>query len=130
MRELLFGSLLCLFSFGGYAQGSIRVDTPEAVQRMLDHYVATNKGRTQVDGWRIQLIATPDRRKMENALARFRGLYPGIRADWVHAKPYYKVRVGAYATKLDAMRTLDAIRRDYPEAYPTRATLRPQELVN
>ena len=130
MKKLLWMCLPLLLTTSVSAQGEITVETPAAVTRMLEHYTATNKGRTQVDGWRIQLIATPDRRKMENALARFRGLYPGIWADWIHAKPYYKVRVGAYATKLDAMRTLYAIRNDYPDAYPTRAVLRPQELVN
>ena len=130
MKKLLWICLPLFLTLSVGAQGEITVETPAAVARMLEHYTATNKGRTQVDGWRIQLIATPDRRKMENALARFRGLYPGIWADWIHAKPYYKVRVGAYATKLDAMRTLYAIRDDYPDAYPTRAVLRPQELAN
>ena len=119
-----------LLGFTAHAQGSVTLETPAPVERLMTHYTTTNKARTQVDGWRIQLIATPDRRKMENALSRFRGLYPGIRADWVHAKPYYKVRVGAYASKLDAMRTLAAIRSNYPDAYPTRAVLRPQELIN
>ena len=128
MKRLWIFGLLVSLATCLVAQGDINLQTPAAIERMLDHYTATNKGRTQVDGYRIQLIATPDRQRMENTLARFRSLYPGIRVDWVHAKPYYKVRAGAYATKLDGMRVLYDIRSDYPDAYLTRATLRPQEL--
>ena len=128
--KLLWGMGFLLLTATLAGQGRIEVQTPAAIERMIDHYTTTNKSRTQVDGFRIQLIATPDRRKMENTLARFRSLYPGIVVDWVHTKPYYKVRAGAYATKLDGMRVLYDIRSDYPDAYLTRAILRPQELVN
>lgn len=96
----------------------------------MQRFADSNKSKTNVNGWRIQLLATTDRQNMESSLRRFENLYPSIPVDWLHAKPYYKVRVGAFATKRDALRTLYILKEDYPGAYPVQDTkIRPEELL-
>lgn len=118
MKRLLF---LCTLLLPGYAvsgQGNVSIYTPPAVDQLMNQFVEANKATPFVEGWRIQLMATTDRKRMEYSLQQFRSLYPSISIDWVHVAPYYKLQAGAFSSKLAAMRILYVIRRDYPGAYP------------
>ena len=88
-----------------------------AVTQLFDRYVSNNKSSQLVTGYRIQLLATTDRIKMEDEMARFIEIYPEVAVDWIHSKPYYKLRVGAFATKLEAFPSLYKIKKDFPGAY-------------
>ena len=97
---------------------------------MMDRFTEINKSKTFIEGWRIQLLATSDRQRVESAKLKFQSLYPNIFADWKHSAPYYKLRAGAYASKLEAIRMLYVLKRDYPTAYPAKDnSIRPAELV-
>ncbi len=112
------------------AQGQIELHVSPVIEQMLQRYVNMHKEQGTISGWRIQLLATTDRQKMERELQRFRSLYPSLLANWVHSQPYYKIRVGAFETKLDALRILHLIKQDYPGAYVTiDHAIRPEELV-
>lgn len=130
MKQLLFFILL-VFSLGNaQAQGSINETLEPQVERLVKRFVSKNKNQSMVDGWRIQILATSDRQRMEQALRKFGDLYPSVPADWIHAKPYYKVRAGAFATKRDALRTLYILKENYPAAYPIQDDkIRPDELL-
>ena len=102
-------------SFQMMAQVSVSEDA--AVRQLFDRYVSNNKSSEVVTGYRIQLIATTDRIKMEDEMERFVETYPHFSVDWIHSKPYYKLRVGAYATKLESFPDLYRIKKDFPGAY-------------
>ncbi len=129
-RLLLFLSFFCAVLFQGFAQGKVAMNAPLAVTQLVDRYVEIQKTTPTVSGWRIQLVATTDRQEMESTLYRFQILYPYIKVDWEHEQPYYKVKAGAFQTKLDAHRILYLIKRDYPGAYPAIDTSsRPAEFL-
>ncbi|MEL6943978.1 MAG: SPOR domain-containing protein, partial [Bacteroidota bacterium] len=98
------------------------VNEPATISEMLDRYTQINKRSSKVTGWRILIHATRNRVEMENVLRKFQYNYPNINATWVHDKPYYKVRAGAFESKLEAQRLLHVIRRDYPNASVARDT--------
>lgn len=119
MKRFLF--LFAVASILGktvYAQDNVSVYAPPAIEQLMSQFVESNKALQVVEGWRIQLLATTDRQRMEYALQQFRSLYPSIPIDWVHVAPYYKLQAGAFSSKLAAMRILYIIQRDYPGAYP------------
>ncbi len=131
MKRLLF-ILFFLGAFAKYshAQGHIEVHVNPLIEQMLQRYVSMHKEKATISGWRIQILATTDRQKMERQLQRFRSLYPSLSANWLHNQPYYKIRVGAFETKLDALRILHLIKQDYPGAYVTMdPSINPQELI-
>lgn len=113
--------LLSLLAFAKYthAQSEIELHVSPLIEQMLQKYTNIHQEQNTVSGWRIQLLATTDRQKMEHELQRFRILYPSLSAKWVHNQPYYKIQVGAFETKLDALRILYLIKQDYPGAYVT-----------
>ena len=123
--------LIFSFQFASAQNGQITVQEDEDVSDLIDRFVEINEATTTVDGWRIQLLATSDRAKVESAKRKFQTLYPNISVDWTHSKPYYKLRAGAFNTKLEATRLLYVLKRDYPTAYPAKDdSIKPEELLN
>ncbi|MEM6698726.1 MAG: SPOR domain-containing protein [Bacteroidota bacterium] len=121
MIRVVFTTLLFTFALS-VAKAQVIVNEPATISDMLDRYVQLNKRSSKVTGWRILIHATRNRVEMENVLRKFQFNYPNINATWVHDRPYYKVRAGAFESKLEAQRLLHVIRRDYPDASTIRDT--------
>lgn len=125
------GLLLAFFCWGGLATAqNIIVEADEPIEQMMDRYVELNKARPTIPGWRIQIMATPDRQKLEAVKQSFQYKYPTISVDWVHVAPYYKLRAGAFSTKLEALRLKYILEQDYPGIYLVKDdAITPRELV-
>jgi SPOR domain len=126
--RLLF-LLICVVSLNVVsANAQITVNEEPNISRMMAVYAGGIKPTTNVpipdapnvrtiDGFRIQLMATTDRRKVDEALAQFGGRYPGVFSTWSQAAPYYRVRIGGFAARTEATNYLNRIKKDYPDAY-------------
>ena len=114
---------------GAVCSQNISVDEEYPIGEMMKKYTSNNKAQTVLAGYRIQLLATTDRQKVERSLSKFKALYPSINVDWEHNKPYYKLRAGAYRTRLDAIRALKTFKKDYPGAYTAKARINKSELL-
>ncbi len=114
--KLILLSIIFCFGFQLSFGQSIN-ETPE-VQSIMDRYTASNRMKTTIKGWSIQLLATTDRRKMEQTKDEFTQKYPMIFVDWEHSAPYYKLHVGVYQSKLEALRQLHQFKADFPGAFP------------
>ena len=122
--------LLFVFSIAMQAQGNVTEKVDPAVASLMKRYVDSNKSTKTISGWRIQIMATTDRQRVEDALQKFQSLYPNINADWIQSKPYYKLRAGAFTFKRDAIATQYLLKSDYPTAYPVQDTeIKPEELI-
>lgn len=109
---------------------SVLVRESFAITQLIEKHIELNRATQTIDGWRIQLFATTDRSKLEGAKGTFINRYPNIPIDWVHASPWYRLRAGAYATKLEATRMLNSLKIYYPDAYLTKDKIKPSELLN
>jgi hypothetical protein len=131
MKNLFLFILIGINSILYINAQNITINEDFPIAKMMDTFVAKNKSTYQIDGWRIQLMATTDRQKLEQAKGQFLANYPNISVDWTHSKPYYRLRAGAFTTKLDAMRLLHRLKEDYPSAYPAKDNnISPEELIN
>ena len=130
MKKIFFVLTFLCLGFVIPTQAQILVDEAGAIPQMMQRYTEINKAITRMEGWRIQITATTDRAKMTDEQRRFQYRYPNISIDWTHERPYYKVRAGAFASRLEALRLLSVVRRDYPSAYPVKdKNIRPAELI-
>jgi len=126
--SLLFTFAL-IFSLQLNAQ-NIQIIEEAPITKLMERFVEINQAQTGVEGWRIQLLATTDRQKLESARISFQYRYPNVTVDWVHSKPYYKLRAGAFATKLEALHLKHILERDYTGIYLVKdKTINPQELI-
>lgn len=90
-----------------------------------------------VDGFRLQIGMMNDRSEadatVEDAAAWYRNLPTSSRPPYlgngdldVHIAwraPYYRVQIGSFATRDEAERALDAVKRRYPDAFPVPGTV-------
>ncbi len=124
---LLLLGILFLNSASG--QGTVTVNTSPSIDQMMDKFTTTNRAETSIKGWRIQIITTDDRRKMEAARGKFSGLYPDIKVKWNHVAPYYRVKVGAYENKMQLMGFLLELKNNFPGVIPVMDNIRKSELI-
>lgn len=131
MRKLILAILaVAIFAISLQAQGNITENVDPAIASLMKRYVDINKSTKTIAGWRIQILATTDRQKVEDALSKFQSLYPNINSDWIQSKPYYKLRAGAYTSKRDAIAAQYLLKMDYPTAYPVQDNeIKPEELI-
>ncbi|MFN0015914.1 MAG: SPOR domain-containing protein [Saprospiraceae bacterium] len=130
MRIAVF--LLAFFA-GSFRAGAQTVATnaDPAIEQLVRTWVAQNRANPRIEGWRIQIMSSTDRQLVESGKSQFLSLYPGFSADWVHEKPYYKLRVGAFQNRQEALSFLIQIKNDYPDAYPTRdPKIHPRDFLN
>jgi hypothetical protein len=129
MRILFAFGWIVAFA-GSMSAQTITVNEDPTITRMMEVYVSTNKTPQIFDGFRVQLAATTDRSKIESVEGDFKAKYPGVHIDWVHNKPYYKVRAGAFTSKSSASQFLKSIKADFPDAYIVPDKIKSDEISN
>jgi SPOR domain len=128
MRIALFLLLLCVF-LSAQAQ-EIQLNEDPRISAMVKSWTNYNRTAKRIAGWRVQVLSTTDRQQADLAKARVRSEYPNLPADWIHERPYYKLRVGACRTKGEAMALLALLRLTYPTAYPAQdANIHPRDFL-
>jgi hypothetical protein len=77
-----------------------------------------------VQGFRVQVFTSEDRAAAERTRAAVEawaqtasGAARGLRGEVAYLEPYYRVRLGAFASREEAEAALAAVRAAYPEAF-------------
>lgn len=129
MKRIFSFVIFLTVTCAAFAQ-NITVTESSDVQILMDRYASDNRMNEYVDGWRIQIVSSTDRRKIEEMKTSFSQKFPNIPIISQHTPPYYKIKVGAFPTKLEAMGLLYKIKQEVPGAYPTKDNkIRPAEMV-
>ena len=110
-------------------QGEVNVQTSPTIAKMMDEFTTQNKSEKTIKGWRIQIITTNNRRKMETAREKFKSMHPDVKVTWNHVAPYYRVKVGAYENKMQLMGFLLELKEDFPGVIPVMDDIKKTELV-
>ncbi len=126
MKYILTAVFLSFFLIS-YCQVSIFEESK--ISLIMQSYVNQNRSTENVQGWRIQLITTNDRRKMETVRSQFNALHPEVETSWKHISPYYYVQTGAYRTKLELQSFLLMLKDDFPNAIPVMDKIKKTELL-
>jgi hypothetical protein len=132
-RKSLVTSLLIFLFIATWnplsSQSSIVVKPDADVAKLLNAFIQVNTAETKTDGWRVQILATTDRKRLESVQADFKLNYPSIPVDWVHTKPYYKLRAGAFQTKQEAERLKYTLGRQFDGVYLVKDQVTETELI-
>ena len=122
--------LLGILFFCINIQAQVQITEDPEVASLIQKHMDQNRMSSTIPGWRIQLMATTDRRKVENEESKFIQRYPLIQVNWEHSKPYYKLKAGAFANKLDATHLLKELKKYYPSALLTKTNVSINEILN
>jgi hypothetical protein len=97
----------------------VNVRQSQQIANSMKSHVASNKART-MSGYRVRIFFDNKqnaRTESETVLKRFNGLYPDVMAYRIYANPYFKVTVGDFRTKSEAMALLARIKGAFPSAF-------------
>ena len=129
MKQIAYTIIFTFLSGFLYSQGNVNFTYSSDIERMKSAFISHNKSNDEIKGWRIQIITTDDRRKMESAIATFKSMYPGVNHSWNHVPPYYRVKVGAYENKMQLMAFLLDLKQDFSGVIPVVENIRKSELI-
>lgn len=104
-------------SEGGAAD--VEIFQSDSLMNAMQKHVAANSGRT-LSGYRVRIFfdnRQSARVASEETLKRFENLYHDVVAYRTYANPYFKVTVGDFRTKSEAMALLERIRYEFPSAF-------------
>ncbi len=102
---------------GGKAD--VDITQPTEVAEALRRQVYSNEDRP-LNGYRVRIFfdnKQTARVESEETLKRFESLYHDVVAYRTYANPYFKVTVGDFRTKSEAMRLLERIKGEFPSAF-------------
>lgn len=125
VRILLAMLWLLMSATPGTAQ---LVEDPQ-ITSMMNRWKTYNTEHQEVRGYRIQIMASVDRRQIESTRRTFENRYPEYPIVFLHNEPYFHLKVGAFLTMQKAQAFLKKMQHDYPQAIPVTDNLKVEELL-
>ncbi len=111
------------------AQNTVSLEVAPAIGDLLELFQTESEAVDKIPGWRVQVLATTDRNRLETVERQFKVNYPSIAVDWVHTKPYYKLRAGAFQTKQEAERLKFTLGEQFEGVYLVKDEISESELL-
>lgn len=97
----------------------VRVFQSQLILNSMKTHIASNSSRS-IDGYRIRIFfdnRQSSRTESENVEKRFAASYPGIPVYRSYVNPYFKVTVGDFRTRSEAMEFLLTIKNEFPASF-------------
>ena len=104
------------------------VEEPQ-ITSLMNRWKAYNMEHQEISGFRIQIMASVDRRQMESLKRNFENKYPEYAVVFIHNEPFYHLKVGAFLTMQKTQAFLKKMQHDYPQAIPVTDILKVEELL-
>ena len=101
------------------AKAGVKITQTDMVASAMRRQVADNGERT-LSGYRVRIFfdnKQTARVEAEETLKRFESLYHDVAAYRTYANPYFKVTVGDFRTRSEAVRLLERIKGSFPSAF-------------
>ncbi len=90
------------------------------IENLVELHIDYNEEFPLIDGYRIQLLMRAGNTALDEANQikdEFEENYPEINTYVTFREPYYRLRVGDFRTRLEAMEFMEKLKRSYPQAW-------------
>lgn len=119
---LLLGMTISLVSFAQETelketQDSLFSNVKTTVSPSIQAINETYKNSYKLNGYRIQLASENSSAPARKIRAAFIQKFKAVPAYEIYQQPYFKVRVGDFKTKLEAIKFQKEIQAEYPNCY-------------
>lgn len=101
-------------------QGEVVIFQDMRINNLVYNHIEHNKRSGGVPGFRIRIfsnLGSAARDQSQVTKARFYELFPEIPIYLEYLSPYFKIYVGDYRTKIDALKDFNRIKRYFPSAF-------------
>jgi hypothetical protein len=101
--------------------GELSIYQDPGIDSLIGRYILYNLRLNGVEGFRIQIYNSSDKNAREESgriRAEFISKFPDIASYASFDRPgYYKIRVGDFRSRVDGIKDLLMIRKEFPDAY-------------
>jgi len=100
--------------------GTITIYQDRLVEELIQKQVKLNEAGDNEEGYRIQIFSDSgnnSKAKAQSAMDEFLAQHPEIKAYLTFKSPNYQVKIGDFRSRLDAIRYLNQIAAEYPNAF-------------
>ncbi len=104
---------------------NVEVHQSDLIRNSTRQHISSNAKRN-LTGYRVRIFfdnRQTARNESENTLKRFKQLFPEVAAYRIYANPYFKVTVGDFRTKTEAMSLLTRIKGAFPSAFVVKESI-------
>lgn len=121
MRNVFLTLILTTFVTISYAQeGSVVVKADPRVDSLIALHVNHNQTYPLIEGYKIQIFKDSGNDALDaahNMMDEFREEFPDIVVYLSFQEPYYRIRVGDFRTRLEALEVLGKIKKKYKNVW-------------
>lgn len=99
---------------------NVEVNQDPRLEKMLKWHVENNKRKAGIDGFRVEIFfssALNAREQSQEKKKEFLSKYPEHRVHIKFISPNFRVRVGDFRTKNEALKLYKKIEKDFPGAF-------------
>ena len=87
------------------------------IHQLVTRHIAINQAKRTMPGFRVQIYFGPNRTKANEVKTDFLQIFPNTGAYLVYQQPNFKIRVGDYKSRLEALKFLKEIQTLYSSAF-------------
>ncbi len=140
MLRIIFATAVFFFSICGIVlnaqethslSGQLEVIQDSRIDTLIEKHIFLNKQFKTIEGYKIQIFFDAGNNSKHNAYdARdnFIEKYPAYYVSVTFNEPYYRVRVGAFRSRMEAEGFLAMIKADYPNAFVIKDEINPLDV--
>jgi hypothetical protein len=110
--------------------GSITSINEKGINDLVSKYERSLRAKDGVNGWRVQIAFKTKKEELKRLKIAFIKLYPEIPVYLEYEAPYYRIRIGNFRSKLEAIRIKDLISKHFSGAYPVPTIINFSKLGN
>ena len=99
---------------------SLNINKDPRLEKMLNWHIENNKIKNRIDGFRVEIFFSSDFDAKDKALKKkkeFLSVYPDNNVHIKYISPNFRVRVGDFRTKNEALKLYREIKNNYPVAF-------------
>ena len=100
---------------GQEKEGDLRVESSASINELVEQKKAFNKAQNSYPGYKIQIYYGSEKECYE-IKDEFTSLFPEIPTSIIFSTPQWKLQVGEYQTRLEADKSIQTIKKEYPSA--------------
>lgn len=101
-------------------EGRVTIHQDAGIEAMMVDHQQGNSQIAVLEGYRIQLYSGSGVNSKREAMAvkiKFLGLFPDEKVDLFYNAPFWRVRVGNYRFKNEALPLLTKVKKHFPSSY-------------
>jgi len=113
----IFALINSIFSQSDMEKDSVKYSTHTVQDYRIEKIEKTYEISYQLEGYRIQIYSGTKSKPAKQARLQFSQKHKTVKAHETYQQPFFKVRVGDFKTKLEALKFQKEIIVQFPDCY-------------